>query len=175
MARDVVGWEWGNARQLRAQHKREATERRRVALERGKAERALQQEVRRLQIEERITRAIEATWTLGGKGGATFYVYVLERLPVDPADKVKYVGVTDDPRRRYLEHRRCGRLGAADFRMVLVGEVRFPKAKLRRSFEHRPWSGLYFGNPINMRQVRQAEKTIAERYRAKGFELVNAD
>ncbi len=198
MARDAAGWEWGHAKQLREQRKRNTkwreykeAERKAASIqkreekhkvaelrEQERYERVRQRHARMAEINARITRALEATWNLGGKLGPTFYIYLLERLPLDPADKVRYVGVTDDPKRRYLEHRRCGqhgRLGNSDFRMVIVGEIRFEKKKVSQTSEHKPRSGLYHGNPINPQQVRKAEKYIADRYRAKGFELVNAD
>lgn len=166
MAKDAIGWEWGHAKQLRAKFKHEAAQRR----ERKKAERAAQLEAKHRSIEEKISWSIEETWTIGGSGGAVFYVYVLERLPTNSSDKVRYVGATDDPRRRYLEHRRCGRLGDTDFRMVVVGEVRFPITNGRTYSMDRSRF-----RQIGWNAVRKAEKKIADLYREKGFELVNAD
>ncbi len=172
MARDAAGLEWRRAKQLRV--KREyAITLRRFEREQQKSERAKQRDAHGLMMDERIIWSINEKWTVGGTGGDVFYIYLLERIPVNDADKVRYVGATNDPRRRYMEHRRCGRLGDADFRMTVVGEIRFP---------HKAYAKIYnvgsLWSPTDkekLQAVRKAEKTIAKRYREKGFELINAD
>ena len=143
MARDAVGWEWGHAKALRTKYKREVSLRRehqkllvaKRSVERETrrehqkllvAQRSVEREAKNRSIERSIIFDVEITWNMGGSGGDTFYVYALQRLPIRQEDKVRYVGCTDDPRRRFLEHKRCGRLGDSDFRMIVVGRIKFP-------------------------------------------------
>lgn len=177
MARDVVGWEWGHVKALRKKYKQEALLRReyqKLLVSRRVAER----EAKSKSIDKNIIFDVEITWTMGGSGGDTHYVYALQRLPITPEDKVRYIGVTDDLRRRFLEHNRCGRLGrSVEFRMIVVGKIIFPVERwiLESSYRQNP-------NALNRRcledmrvDVRRFELEVANLYRSRGFELVNAD
>jgi hypothetical protein len=176
MARDAVGWEWGHAKALRTKHKREALLRR----EHQKllvSQRAAEREAKNKSIDKSIVFDIEITWNMGGSGGDTFYVYALQRLPIKPEDKVRYVGATDDPRRRFLEHKRCGRLGDSDFRMIVVGRIKFPVERWMLEYNYRQKPNA--PNKRRLRDmrtdVRRFEVEVANLYRRRGFELMNAD
>ena len=173
MARDTVGWEWGHAKALRTKYKREASLRR----ERLAAQRVAERVAKKEAIDKSIIFDVEITRNMGGSGGDTFYVYALQRLPIKQEDKVRYVGCTDDPRRRFLEHKRCGRLGDSDFRMIVVGRIKFPVERwvLEYNYRQRP-------NALNKRRLedmrtdaRRFEVEVANLYRRRGYELVNAD
>ncbi len=111
------GWEWAKYRAKRQDELREYQTRTRAHAE-VQIEWQLPPEL--LPVRKRRIRFLSDKysylWYVNGNSKPQSFVYVLK----DPNTKaIRYVGLTDDPPRRHMEHRKSKKLGAS-FLMVVV-------------------------------------------------------
>lgn len=108
----MIGWwEWQRHKQTEVERKKEAKTR---TKDHAKAsiEWALPADL--LPLRERTSR-YGTSWFIRDSTKAAFFVYVLK----DEAGAIRYVGLSDDPPRRHMEHRRKETL-PLPFTMVVV-------------------------------------------------------
>lgn len=108
----MIGWlEWQRYKQSVVERKKEAKTRSKAHAQ-ASIEWALAGDL--LPLRERKSR-YGTSWFVQGSTKAAFFVYVLK----DEAGMIRYVGLSDDPPRRHMEHRRKATL-PAPFSMVVV-------------------------------------------------------
>ena len=111
------GWEWAKYRAKRQDELREFQTRTR-AHAKSQIEWLLPAEL--LPVQEKRVRFLSDKysylWYVNGSTKPQYFVYLLKD---QSTNAVRYVGLTDDPPRRHMEHRKSKRFGTS-FHMVVV-------------------------------------------------------
>jgi hypothetical protein len=71
-------------------------------------------------------------WYVQGSTKPVYFVYLLKDAETR---EVRYVGLTDDPPRRHMEHRRSKRLGQFSMSVVAVGDEATEKEWIARQLQ----------------------------------------
>ena len=114
---NIAGWEWARYKKEKQKRWEEEQKRTRKFAE-GEVIWQLPDDmlpVRSKKIKWR-KREHNTCWYINGSNDPKSFVYLLKEIE---SDLIRYVGITDDPPRRHMEHRRDNKLGT-QFTMVIV-------------------------------------------------------
>lgn len=113
----IAGWEWARYKAEKQKKRQENKKRTREF-----AETLIEWRLPEAMLPVRSKRfkwgyrEYHTSWYINGSNSPNSFVYLLKEVQ---SDEVRYVGLTDDPPRRHMEHRRDDRIGAP-FKMVVV-------------------------------------------------------
>lgn len=116
----IAGWEWARHKEKKQQQRQKKQK-----LTRDFAETKIEWQLPESMLPIRSVRIRKIKWTYGEDGTCWYingsnspqsFVYILKDIK---DNEVRYVGLSDDPPRRHMEHRRNNKLGVP-FKMIVV-------------------------------------------------------